>query len=94
MAILATAVAFTIIKVSPAGSDAYGAVMGSLQWAIGGLPRAILDGQVPKPKLVANAVDAGDLVALPALAVAYAVGRRRVLRPLAGGERGVVFARS
>ena len=94
VAILATAVAFTIINLSPAGSGAYGAVMGTLQWAIGVLPRAILDGQVPTPKVVANVVDAGDMVALPALAIAYAVGRRRVLRPLAGEERGVVFARS
>jgi hypothetical protein len=70
LATLATGAAFAAVKTVPIAAATYSVGLGWLQWLAGGAQGT--------PQLVAIAMDATDLVALPALLVAYWVGSRRV----------------
>ena len=81
LAILLTGVGFTLVKVVPPVALAFGSVLGAVQW-----PVAVLAGLagghpvVPGLSAAPIVVDPGDLVALPALAIATWVGAARVRR--------------
>ncbi len=61
---------FAAVKTIPMAAAAYGVAFGWLQWLAGGAQLGIRDS-------VAIAMDATDLIALPALLIAYMVGKRR-----------------
>lgn len=69
--VLVTAVAFTLVKVSPGVAGAYSSALGLLAWPV----RALVSG-APSPEPVRVLADVTDLVALPALAGAWWIGRR------------------
>jgi hypothetical protein len=79
LAILLTGVGFTLVKVSPPVALAFGSLLGAVQWPVavlaglaGGHPVALAPSAAP------IVVDPGDLLALPALAIATWVGAARV----------------
>ena len=77
VAIVVVGVAFAAIQVWAPAADAYSWALGAAQWPFRALA-ALLSG-VPSPGVsgVAVTADAEDLIALPALAVTWWVGRRR-----------------
>jgi hypothetical protein len=81
LAILLTGVGFTLVKVAPPVAMAFGWLLGAVQWPVailaavaGGLPVVLAPSAAP------IVVDPGDLVALPALAIAIWIGAARVRR--------------
>ena len=81
LAILLTGIGFTLVKVAPPVALAFGWLLGAVQWPVAVL--AELAGGHPvvlAPSAAPIVVDPGDLVALPALAIATWVGAARVRR--------------
>lgn len=71
---LATGVVFAAVNLVGSVADVYEAVLGLLQW-LAGLPLATITGvPLPSPGRVELTQDPTDLIALPALLLAYAVG--------------------
>ncbi len=77
-AIVATGVAFALIKVWPVATDAWAAVLGAAQWPFAVVLAILGLAPVPAPQAVAAVTDPTDLIALPALLLAWVDGRRRV----------------
>lgn len=80
VAIALSAVVFTAIQLVPIASDLYRHGLGLLQWLAGLLPAALTGAPIGSPRAVQLTPDPTDLVALPALAVAWWLGRRRSSR--------------
>jgi hypothetical protein len=77
-ACVATGIVFTLVKTTPLGEQVYEQGLGLLQWPFAALD-AVLAGQaLPTAYAVQSTQDATDLMTLPAVGVAYLVGRRRV----------------
>ncbi len=78
IACVATGVTFAAVKLCAPASDAYRFGLAALQWPFRAAA-AVLGGRaLPALAPVALVRDATDLAALPALAIAWLVGRRRV----------------
>ena len=77
LAIAVTGAAFALVKTVPEATAAYEAILGALQWPFRVALAAIAGQLPPTPATVAAATDPTDLVALPGLALAWLVGRRR-----------------
>ena len=75
--VVATGLFFASIKLVPAANHAASEALGTLQWLVGLLPALALGWRVQAPVAVQIALDPTDLIALPALLVAYIVGVRR-----------------
>lgn len=71
-AVIGTAVVFSSMKLLPAANEFGSVALGALQW---------LAGLLPMPRPVPIALDPSDLIALPALLLAYAIGARRAVEP-------------
>ena len=80
-AVVATGVVFILIKTTPVGEGVYEAGLGLLQWPFATLDAALAGRALPDLQPVTSTRDITDLVALPALFVAYLIGRSRVRRP-------------
>lgn len=78
IAIVTVGVTFAAVQVWPPATDLYRGAMGVAQWPLR-LLASLVTG-TPRPNLVPvqTVADAADLLALPALAVTWWVGRRRV----------------
>ena len=73
--VIATGVVFTAIKTwSPAG-DAYGVLLGWLQWPVRAISDLVTRGTVGGPRLITLAEDRTDLLALPVLLGSYLAAR-------------------
>lgn len=74
---LSTALAFTLVKLSPPAAEAYRWTWGAMHWPVQAL--LALAGRHPLPALsqVSLAEDPSDLLALPAVAVAFWVASSR-----------------
>ena len=88
LAIVATALSFAAVKTVPAAAFAFGWCTGAAGWAIA---VAASVGGGPAPTMIVGLVrvDPTDLVALPALALPWLVGRRRLsaaVVPASGAE--------
>jgi hypothetical protein len=77
LAIVATGLVFAAIQVMPAAGDAYRSVLGWLQWLVGGAPWVLFGRPIGNSQPANLTPDPTDLVALPALLVAYVIGRAR-----------------
>jgi len=75
MACLLTAIAFASIKTIPQATELFNRALGLTQWAIGG---GALAGAPVAP--TQGLTDPSDLIALPALFVAFGIARRQGLR--------------
>ena len=78
---LATGLVFILIKTTPVGEGVYEAGLGLLQWPFATLDAALAGRALPDLQPVTSTRDITDLLALPALFVAYLIGRSRVRRP-------------
>lgn len=78
VAIATTGFAFVLVKAVPAATDVYATVLGALQTPFRVLVAALLRQPDPLPAPVIAVTDPTDLMALPALAAAWLVGRARV----------------
>ena len=72
-AVVAVGVVFAATKLWPEANGAVSHVMGAMQWLVG----QVIGIRSPGPVPVEMARDATDLVALPSLILAYALGRPR-----------------
>ena len=75
VAISITAALFVAIKADMTVNELVSAALGGAQWLVGHVLGA--SGSTPAPVVIAR--DLSDLVALPALAAAYLIGRRSAL---------------
>jgi hypothetical protein len=73
-AVLATGVVFAAAEVVPAGTEFYRVGLGASQDPAGAL-QAVIEGRTDEMRRVATTPDATDLFALPALGIAYLIGR-------------------
>ncbi len=77
--VMLTGVVFSAVKTLPAARDAWAFALGALQWVVA-LPGAAAQGSVLPIRAVATVSDPTDMVALPALLVAYWILARRAAR--------------
>jgi hypothetical protein len=85
--IVATGLVFTIVKVWPPAGALYRSAYSVAQWPLD-LPGSMLwGGDLPGLRTVVLARDSTDLLALPALAIAWLIGRRVMARPSDVDER-------
>lgn len=75
--VLLTGLCFSAINVSAEAGRVWQWALGALQWPARLAWALLTEGQTPRVTPVAHTVDVGDLVTLPALLVALAVGWRR-----------------
>jgi hypothetical protein len=78
IAIVGTGVAFAAVQIWPPATDLYRGALGLAQWPLRLLASLVTSTPGPSPVPVQAVADAADLLALPALAVTWWVGRRRV----------------
>jgi hypothetical protein len=83
LAVAATALVFTLVKVWPPAGAAYRHGLALLQWPPRALAAQLSAGPLPRLAPVALAQDVTDLLALPALALSFAAGRARARGPAA-----------
>jgi hypothetical protein len=88
-ALAATGLAFSLVKTSVPANAAAGWTLGAGQWAAGSLPALVLGHPVPAPAPAALVRDPSDLLALPALLLALAIGLGRLPRPSPWTRRAV-----
>lgn len=88
-AALLTALVFTLVKVSPAAAELYRLGFGVLRWPLDVALAAVRSAPVPPLSKVMLTRDVTDLLALPAVLGAVAVGWARA-GPDAQGGRGAV----
>jgi hypothetical protein len=93
VAVVAIGLGFAAVKLIPAAESAWETALGIVQWPVSAL-RDLAAGQ-PLPTIgpVVSTPDATDLVALPAIWLAHAIGLRRVERATGGIARESVLAR-
>ncbi|HEU4404979.1 MAG TPA: hypothetical protein VFS43_06765 [Polyangiaceae bacterium] len=75
-ACLATALAFALAKTTEAGNAAYRVGLGYAQWPFYALGAAARGRPAPPPRPVVLVRDPSDLIALPFVGLAYALGAR------------------
>jgi hypothetical protein len=80
IAIAASGLAFVLVKTTTQGAEAFGWAIGLAQWLLVLPVRLLGDGGVPAPAAARIVADPTDLLALPALAIALAIGLRRAGR--------------
>jgi hypothetical protein len=80
IAVGATGLVFALVKTTSCAADAYRLAWAALQWPAHALLAVANGAAVPGLRPVRVAEDATDLVALPALVVAWLIGARRALR--------------
>lgn len=80
MAIVAVGVVFAAVQVWAPASEAYRWGLGALQWPFRAFAALLTGASVPDVRPVVPIADAEDLLALPALALTWWVGRRRIPR--------------
>jgi len=73
-AVMVTGLAFALVKTLPAAADAFGRALGAAQWLIALPAHAALGRDVPALLVARVIADPTDLLALPALVVAWWVG--------------------
>lgn len=78
VAIVAVGLTFAAVQVWEPASAAYGWAIGAGQWPFRAVAAAISGAPTPTLSPVVATADAEDLLALPALAVTWWVGRRRL----------------
>jgi hypothetical protein len=78
VAIIVVGVTFAAVQVWPPATDAYRLGLGLLQWPFAVLAAVVAGSTVPTVRPVVAVADVEDLLALPALAVSWWVGSRRV----------------
>jgi hypothetical protein len=78
VACVATGIVFMLVKTTPLGEQVYEQGLGLLQWPFAALDAVLAGRALPAAYAVQSTQDISDLVALPALALAYLVGRRRL----------------
>jgi hypothetical protein len=76
--IVATAIAFVLVKTTPVGAATFSWVLGALQWVPAAGWSAVTSGPPPWLGPAAVVADPSDLVALVALLLAFAIGARRI----------------
>jgi hypothetical protein len=77
----ATALAFALAKTTEAGNAAYRAGLGYAQWPFYALAAAARGQPAPPQRDVVLVRDPSDLIALPFVGLAYALGARRARAP-------------
>jgi hypothetical protein len=75
--VLLTGVVFSLTKTWEPAGDGYRAALGALQWPAFAVSALARGAPVPPVRTVRHTVDPTDLIALPSLALAFAIGRRR-----------------
>ena len=80
VAIVVVGVAFAAVQVWPPATEAYRIGLGLLQWPFAAVAAIVAGSAVPAPRPVVAVADIEDLLALPALAVSWWAGSRRVAR--------------
>ena len=78
VAIVAVGIVFAAVQVWEPASEAYGWALGAGQWPFRAVAAAVSGAPTPTMSPVLATADAEDLLALPALAVTWWVGRRRL----------------
>jgi hypothetical protein len=79
VAIVVVGLGFAAVQVWAPASDAYDWALGAAQWPFRALAASLTGAPTPGVDPVVATADAEDLLALPALAVTWWVGRRRIL---------------
>ena len=77
VAIVVVGLAFAAVQVWAPATEAYRWGLGALQWPFRALAAFLTGASVPDVRPVVATPDAEDLLALPALALTWLVGRRR-----------------
>lgn len=77
-ALVVSGVFFTAIQVWPPADEAFRVGLGIAQWPVRALVASIRGSAVGGPEPVASVADAEDLLAIPALAIAWWIGRDRL----------------
>lgn len=77
-AIVAVGLGFAAVQLWDLASDAYGWVLGAAQWPFRAVAAVLMGIPAPGVAAVIATADAEDLLALPALAITWWVGRRRL----------------
>jgi hypothetical protein len=85
VAVVAVGLGFAAVKLIPAAEAAWEIALGIVQWPVGAIRDVVAGLPLPPIRAVASTPDATDLVALPAIWLAHAIGLRRVDR-----ARGIV----
>lgn len=78
IAVAATAIVFTAVKLVPAATDVYRWGLAALQWPFLALRKLASAGALPRLRPVSLVRDTTDLFALPTLVVPFGIGIRRV----------------
>ena len=78
VAIIAVGLGFAAVQVWEPASNAYDWALGAAQWPFRAVVALLTGAPAPDMEAVAATADAEDLLALPALAVTWWVGRRRL----------------
>ncbi|HEV8280309.1 MAG TPA: hypothetical protein VGQ02_00495 [Candidatus Limnocylindrales bacterium] len=78
IAIIAVGLGFAAVQVWDPASNAYGWALGAAQWPFRAFAAVLVGNPPPSIGPVVVTADAEDLLALPALAVTWWVGRRRL----------------
>lgn len=81
VALGAVALGFVAVQVLPLGTEAFRWALAAAQWPFRALGAIVAGGPIPAIVPVQAIGDAEDLLALPALAISWWVGRRRSARP-------------
>lgn len=79
LCVVATGVVFAAVQVVPGAADAYRVALGWLRWPLEALLAVASGRELPAQFRVRHTPDLTDLLALPALAVPWWVGRRRAV---------------
>lgn len=77
VAVVAVGVVFALTKTWTPAAELYRIVWGALQWPVFAVVSVTRGEEMPVLHRVRHVMDATDIVALPALVVAYVVGARR-----------------
>ena len=77
VAILATGLGFAVVKVAPPATEAFGWLLGAVQWPVAAITGLAAGHPAAAPVPAPIVVDPGDLIALPALAMAAWIGTAR-----------------
>jgi len=80
VALLVTGAGFAAVKLVPQGAEAFGWLLGAVQWPVASLTSLAAGHGVVAPVAAPIVADPTDLLALPALALAAWVGVARVRR--------------
>jgi hypothetical protein len=92
-AVIATGVAFVLVKTTSEGAAAFGWLIGSAQWLSAAPFRLAAGSALPPIAPAVVAMDATDLIALPAVSIALVAGWRRPSRQAAAATVPPVPAR-